>query len=61
MVCVDFCFGTTQALGFASGAIASKSYDTNTGVLTLSNMVKYYGGGSSEGVWIFRASVYLVK
>ena len=61
MVCVTYCTGTTGALGFASGAIASKSYNPTTGVLNLSNMVKNAGGGSTPGTWTFRADVYLVK
>ena len=62
MVCINYCYASnTAALGFTSGAIASKSYNTSTGVLTLSNMVKYYSAGGTEGNWTFRADVYLVK
>lgn len=61
MVCVYYCTGTNKALGFVSGNIASKSYNPSTGVLTLSDMVKGSGGGSTPGTWTFRAKVYLVK
>lgn len=61
MVCVNYCTGTSTALGFVSGDVASKSYNPSTGVLTLSNMVKYSGAGATPGKWTFRANVYLVK
>lgn len=48
-------------MGFGSTDLATKSYNPSTGVLTLSNMVRWQAGGSIQATWTFKADVFLVK